>query len=232
MLTTSTFNVKEKKSAEITIPFGEVHLTFEYPSGRVNSYRRTVSNLLSGHIALPTAAQNVAILYQALKNRGDEFADLVIKDFNEIMLSSTCALYVPNEGIYFQDFPDSNIRDGIKMNESKLKRKLEGDDKTVRFFKFGSQPSGLPISKKPSVIALCGEEAAEQLEEISGNENATCNRYIMGNAPFNKPTTRTTELSFSDTLGHKFLKISANNNDDKAHRKYFGVHRKEWGLQY
>jgi hypothetical protein len=177
--------MKDRK-AEIEIPHEKSRITFLSPAIGPDNYAKVQEAITHKGLIPPTMAQTSSLIYAANKNHNeDEFSEIFDKLDDSysgqvegclkfVIWGYTGILYVPNEGAYIQDNP--LIKKGrVSMNRSKLVKKLEANDKSVRFVPFGYKlngQKGSELGKNPFVIGLAGEEGAEKLAEVSGKYGA------------------------------------------------------------
>tara|TARA_Y100000310_G_scaffold272474_1_gene287443 strand:- start:11139 stop:11882 length:744 start_codon:yes stop_codon:yes gene_type:complete len=121
--------------------------------------------------------------------------------------TSTGALYVPGDGVYFQDgveiFQDyGEIKGRVpSMNKSDLVRRLEEGDPSVRHIPFGYKNRSMSprdLARSEFLIGLTGPEEAEKLAEVASKLRHDpflfANPYSLGLVPEDQPITRPSTL--------------------------------------
>lgn len=135
-------------------------MAFLYPVRSLLTYFEAKEGLNS-KLRIPTMAENTSLLHKAWKNSQEPISKSIIELSKEnFLLNDTGILYIPDEKVaYIQDNPP--IKDNkIVMNQSDLIKRLEANDRSVRF--------ACAKDKEKFDIALLGEEGVEKF-----NENAS-----------------------------------------------------------
>lgn len=170
-------------------------LTFVHPAHKGN-YAECQRQIAQAGEQTPTYAQIADIAYETVvQDPNNQYS----KEIRQIMRQNwlwgfTGSLFVP-KGVYVQDRPIFGS-DGLPiMQESELEAKLQAGDSSVRFvepgFKTGEQTAS-ELAKNPYVIALAGEQGAEQLAEIASNYKNKPVVYSLENV--SEPITRVAAL--------------------------------------
>mgnify|MGYP001582332107 CR=1 FL=1 len=168
---TKQLRVKEGKTelTELTVDHKGEDITFIYPALGPNSYVNVEQQIEQAELKKSTMAETASLVHTAF-NSDDKYSLEIKKIIKEKWLwAFTGVLYVPNKGAYIQDNPEIK-KEMLFMNESDLVKRLEANDKSVRFTPFGFKTESMSsseLAKNEFVIALAGEEGAERLAETS-----------------------------------------------------------------
>lgn len=148
----------------LKVPHLKGELTFVYPI-KAGNYKRIREQIKESQLHGPTTAETISLLYDAFKNKGEEYAQEILKILKEkYFLCFTENLWV-SKGVYVVDNNDGN-----SLNESDLEKRLHADDKDVRFVPYGfkrGEQSIPEFEKHPLTIAHAGKEGAQKLAEIA-----------------------------------------------------------------
>jgi len=185
---------------EINVPNSGGFITFLYDKYGPDTYANVQNSIEQEGLEAPTIAQTTSLLHQMYYSELKDTKEA--KDVRELMKRNwlwgfTGTLYIPNKGSYVQDHPE--VRDGMPfMDESELIRKLGANDPSVRFVPFGfktGEMCPLELSKNPYVIALAGQEGANQLADITNTFKSK--PYLWSFDSIDQLTTRVSALSSS-----------------------------------
>lgn len=178
-------------------------LTFLHPAYGPNTYVNVGTQIEQNRLARPTMAETASLFHVAF-NSDDKYSE-EIRDImkNRWLWAFTGNLYVPNKGVYVQDYPE--IRDGTPfMDESKLVKRLEANVSDVRFVPFGFKIKSMSpseLEKNEYIIALAGEEGAEKLAEVADKYRDT--PYLWGFKSVDEPLTRVSALGSLWCVGRR-----------------------------
>lgn len=179
------------------------NLTFVHPNYGPNTYANVKEQIEEDNLRPATMAETASLVHAAF-NSDDRYSDEIRKIMKDRYLwAYTGTLFVPNKGAYVQDAPE--IRNGMPyMDESKLVKKLDSNDPSVRFVPFGYQTesmSPLDLGRNPYVITLAGEEGAEKLAEVADKHERQ--PYLWSFKSVNQPETRVSALYSDWGLGRR-----------------------------
>ena len=178
---------------ELIVPYKDSELTFVYPAKGPNTYIEVGNQIEQSGLIRPTSEETVHLVHLAYfdDNVKDEpeFNDIRGIMKNKWFWEFTRNLWV-EDGVYVYD-----NRDGKLVDESDLIKKLEANDRSVRFvpkgFKLGEQTSE-ELAKNPYIIARYSEEGAEKLAEVAGQFSS--NPYVYGLTNVRKSEQRVSAL--------------------------------------
>ena len=222
---TKQYNIRRGRT-EIDIPHLDNTLTFVYEKHGPNTYANVAESIGKVGLARPTMAETASLIYPAFtsEKKEPEFEGIRQAMKNTWLWAFTGNLYIPNKGVYIQDNPE--IRNEMPyMEESELVRKLEANDKSVRFVPFGYQTEDMPskeLAKNPYIIALAGEEGAEKLAEVADKHKKS--PYLFSFKSVDQPLIRVSALDSDWGLGDR-LDVSG---DDRVYDRdghCFGVQK-------
>ena len=190
-----------RERTEMQIFHEDRNLTFIFPAKGPGSYAGVQEQITKDRLKAPNFAETASLVYTAYKNSNEpEFKNVLDILNKEGLWAFTGNLYIPKgkgdyqNGVIIQDNPQ--IKNGrIFMDESELVKKLEANDKSVRFVPFGfkiGEHSVDELEKNAYVIGLAGEEGAEKLAEIAGKYKARPVVYSFGEV--NEKITRASVL--------------------------------------
>jgi len=167
-MTAQKLKVKEGRT-ELTVEHDKKDLTFIHPYLGPNTYANVQNSIKEAKLEAPTMAQTASLVHAAF-NSDDKYSNEIKEKLKTNFLwGFTGILYVPQEGAYIQDTPE--IKNGMPyINKSKLVKKLEQNDSSVRFVQFGFKTESMKpseLAKNKFIQALATEEGAEKLAEIA-----------------------------------------------------------------
>ena len=147
-----------------------------YPAKGPGTYAGVAQEIINAGLALPRGPETASLV-------GAAFNDLSNRYFKEIkqlmdnrwLWVFTRNLCVPQKGVYLYDLcvPQKEVYFHDRtdnLDESELVKRLEAEDKSVRFVPFGfkvGEQTALDLAKNSYVVALFGEEGAEKLAKAS-----------------------------------------------------------------
>ena len=185
--------VKEARTA-LTVPHLDGKLVFAYPEKGPGSYQGVGKEIdndkLPSQLYRPTTAETISLIHAAMQDKYNKYAQEVMDILdNRYLHCFTKNLWTP-EGVYAAD-----DKDGSPLNRQDLEKRLEQNDKSVRFvphgFKLGEQtPEELEVN--PYIIAHAGEEGAQKLAEIASEFKKI--PFVRGLEKVTKDTERITGL--------------------------------------
>lgn len=168
---------------ELIVPHKDSRLTFVYNSLEKGNYIDVRNTFESQDLEMPDFSQTTSLVYSAFQNPDNKYSKKIINIMkNNWFWADNGILYAP-KGVYIQDNPKLENKE-VQMNESELINKLENNDSSVRFVRYGfklEEQSSLELSKSSFVIGLVGEQGAEKLAEIADKHKRKS--YLYG---FNK----------------------------------------------
>ena len=169
-------------------------LTFIHPSFGPNTYAVVGQEIEIAKLKRPSMSQVVSLVNTAF-NSDDKYSKEIQRILKENFLwAFTGQLYIPKEGVYFQD--DPKIRNEMPfMNKSDLETKLEKSDPSVRFTPFGFKTGEMTpseLAKNTFVIAQAGEEGADKLAEVAGKFKD--NPFLLSFESVDEEVTRVSSL--------------------------------------
>lgn len=221
---TKSLRVEEGRTKLITT-HNEKDLTFLHPAYGPNNYANVGEEIERDGLATPTMAETASLVHGAF-NSDDKYSKK-IKDImrKERLWAFTGNLYILNKGVYVKDNPE--IRDGMPfMEESELVKRLELDDPSVRFVKFGyeiGEMTPLKLGRNKYVIALAGEEGAEKLAEVANKHKYK--PYLWSFKSVDQPLTRVSTLDSDWGLDDGRLGVDGNCFGDDRYGYAFGVQK-------
>tara|TARA_Y100000310_G_scaffold339280_1_gene431512 strand:- start:19860 stop:20570 length:711 start_codon:yes stop_codon:yes gene_type:complete len=182
-------------------------LTFVHPEYGPNTYANVGQQIQEAGLRKPTMAETASLVYDAF-NSDDKYSKGIRETMkNRWLWGFTGTLYVPGEGAYIQDDPET--REGMPfMDHSELVEKLEAGDPSVRHVPFGFQTgtmSTLELSRNAYIKALAGEEGAEKLAEVA--ERHKGKPYLWSFESVSRPATRVSGLNSGWDLGDHRLGV-------------------------
>jgi len=162
---------KEGERTKLLVPHENGRTTFlrTHKDPEIHPYFEVQRKGDSNLITPPTMAETISLIYGAFNS--NNFYSREIRDMftRRRIWGFTGNLFVPDEGVYIQDSPE--ICDGkLVMNKSDLVKKLEANDKNVRFVPFGykiGDQTPRELRENQYILALAGEEGAEKLAKIA-----------------------------------------------------------------
>ena len=184
-----SLRIKEGRTELIVNHNGE-DLTFIHPSYGPNDYANVGNSIEQAGLRRPTMAETASLVYTTF-NSDDKYSKEIKDLMEKIWLwAFTGSLYIPR-GVYIQDDPEIRNRMPF-MEESDLVKRLEANDKNVRFVPFGFKTESMTsreLEKNPYVIALAGEEGASKLAEVA-DKHRNERPYIWSFETVDRPLTR------------------------------------------
>ena len=159
----------EEQRTKLFAPHSGGELTFLHPPYGPDIYANVGLAIAKDNLKRPTMAETASLVDAAFNS--DDGYSTEIKDImrQAWLWAFTGTLYVPKEGAFIQDDPET--RDGMPfMDRESLEQKLNAKDPSVRFVQFGypiGEMSPLELAKNPYVVGLAGEEGAEQLARVA-----------------------------------------------------------------
>ena|SRR3989344_1210506 len=214
-----------RRRTEIEVPHRGDVITFIYDKHGPDTYSNVAESITNAGLDRPTMAETASFIHPAFQNDEKEFAEI-----KELMKSNglwafTGSLYVPNKGAYVQDNPE--IRNSMPfMEESQLVRKLEEKDPSVRFVPFGFKTERMTsreLAKNPYVIALAGEEGAENLAQVADNYREE--PYLWSFTSVDQPLTRVSALASGWERGDRGLGVVGGSRGNDWVGCAFGVRK-------
>ncbi len=160
--------VKEARTT-LTVPHLNSKLTFAYPIKGPGNYidvKKQIDNdRTPSQLYRPTTAETISLIHSAFQDKDNKYSQEILRILRErYFWCFTKNLWTP-KGVYVVD-----DKDGSKLNSKDLEKRLEQNDKSVRFvpnsFKLGEQ-SVEEFEKNHFVIAHAGEEGAQKSAEIA-----------------------------------------------------------------
>ena len=196
------------------------NLTFLFPAKGPERYVDIQEQITKDRLKAPNFAETVSLVYTAYKNSNEpEFKNVLDILNKEGLWAFTGNLYIPKgkgdyqNGVIIQDNPQ--IKNGrIFMDESELVKKLEANDKSVRFVPFGfkiGEHSVDELEKNAYVIGLAGEEGAENLAEMAGRYKHIPDVYSFYGEVNEK-------LNSFDEVNEKITRVSALDGNGDGNR--------------
>mgnify|MGYP003964002525 CR=1 FL=1 len=178
-------------------------------------YNEFEDKLNEKDLKIPTSPQTISLFYSAFQNIKGEWEFPVSQNLSYLNWESTGNLYLPksneevNNGVILEINPLVDGR-GLKMNKSKLIKRLQDNDPLVRFvpfgFKIGDQ-SWKELEKNPYVQARYGEEGAERMAKLASSYSTP--RLNSFNS-ISKETRKLSGLSSTHWFGTSYLNLSGN----------------------
>ena len=170
--------VSENKWSWIDISRGERSLQFASPGTQPGDFLDVTEMLKLEGLTPPTFADLALLVAEALTFPSDPRFDIFLEVMRERWLwVDTAALYLPERGVYIQDFPiptkdgrtlrEDPFPKGLWMDPEELQKRLDCGDPNVRFVPFGFKVGFMDfgaLAKNELFIALCGDaETANSL---------------------------------------------------------------------
>lgn len=164
--------VREGKT-ELEIPDGTV---FYYPYVDINGYAKVMHPIDVAGLKRSTFRDIVRLVYASWQTPNKGYSKEVISSMgglNEVpLISDTAVLSILERGDYIQDHPDLDKNGLPKMNPITLDEKLESEDPSVRFVRYGYYKHGGMSSEEFAenafIRALVNDrETANMLAEIA-----------------------------------------------------------------
>ena len=206
--------------------------TTTFLDGFWGPYKYSQAEALKLRTIRPTFKDVVNLVYIGFNFHG-EYSDKIRQKMDYGFWGFTGILYVPNDGVYIQDYPlcEDYIdpcsmffnRRVVKMDKADLIKRLEAHDPNVRFvnlgFKTGEMTSA-ELARNSFVRALTGEEGAEKLANIADKHEKK--PYLSAFNSVDKPLIRVSGLR-SGGVSESGLCVQADiyNNDNWGNQHYF-----------
>ena len=183
---TKELRVEEARTKLIAEHRGE-DLTFLHPSYGPDTYFNVRDSIQNAGLSLPTMAETASLVYTAF-NSEDKYSKEVKQILQDRWLWAFDKNLYTSKGVYIYPELISNRED---LEESELVKKLEANDKSIRFVPFGFKTesmTSMELAKNAYLKALAGDEGAEKLAEIADKfENKP---YLWALTSVNQPETR------------------------------------------
>ena len=159
----------------LTVPHESRELTFQHPSFS-GTYGNVANQVDKEGLKRPISSETSSLVYDAFQNPEGEYESQVISILrNNWFLEFTGNLYLPksneevSNGVIIEDDPTiANRR--LNMDKQTLIKRLQADDKSVRFVPFGYKigaQTPKELGKNPYIIARYGKEGAEKIAKIA-----------------------------------------------------------------
>lgn len=162
---------------KLIVPHKDGNLTFAHPSYGPGNYFDVKRAIESEGLTTPTMGETASFVHAGF-NSDDKYGNEVRKIMSDRWFwGFTGSLYVPKgkgdfqNGVIIQENPEA-VDEKLTMDKNSLVKKLEANDKSVRFVPFGyktGEQTSRELEKNPYVIGLAGREGAEKLAEIADN---------------------------------------------------------------
>ncbi len=160
---TQTMGIKAREGKNgrtyLDVPHSNGEISFVHPPFGYSTYADVNRQLLESNLEQPTMAQTASLVHAAWQNKDEKYsAEIIDKLRINWLWAFNGILYVPDEGAYIQDRP--SLDNG----------KVIVDRINARFAPFGyktGQQSARYLAKNKFVIALAGEEGAEELAQVA-----------------------------------------------------------------
>src|SRR3989338_11083623 len=206
-------------NTKLTVTHNGKDLTFLHPAYGPNNYEEVGEQIEKDGLLRATMAETASLVHAAFFDKlGEQHGSQVKETMRlEWLWASTGILYVPNKGVYMQD--NSKIKNNLPyMEESDLVRKLQRNDKSVRFVPFGYKIGYMTpkeLEKNEFIIGLAGIEGAEKLAEVGGKAAGKYkdNPYLGSFKSIDKPEVRFSAVGSSLDGGDYRLLVDGNNYD-------------------
>ena len=188
------------------------NLTFVHPKYGPNTYANVKGQIEKDNLKPATMAETASLIHAAFNSENpfsEEIRELMKNKYILAFTGSLCLPKNPNKkyhnGALIKDNPET--RDGMPfMDESELVKKLESNDKSVRFIPFGYKTesmSSLELAKNPYVVALAGQDGAEKLAEVADKHQRQ--PYLGSFKSVEQPLTRVSALDSYWGLGSRLI---------------------------
>ncbi len=206
----------------LDVPHLDSEITFIHPAKGPGTYVEIARQLEEYNLLPPTMAHNSSLVHSAWQNPKEKYSNEIINILrNNWLLCFNGILYEPKEGAYIQDNP--KIENGeIIMDKSDLIKRLEANDSSVRFVRFGykiGEQSHSDLERNPFIIGLAGEEGAKKLAETSVNYKL--NPYVWSFDFVNGSLVRAASL-YEDRDDYRLV-VSGGSYVVYRNRRVFGV---------
>jgi hypothetical protein len=149
---------------ELTTEDGTTFIHSYHGSG---TYAKVMGEIDAAGLVRPTFGDTVVLVHSAWQNPKEKFSKEIIQLMkSDWLVADTAILYVPNEGAYVQDHPQTNENGWPVMDKMDLAEKLEAGDKAVRFAELDYQTSKMSVealAKNKFIQALCGSKETSQM---------------------------------------------------------------------
>jgi len=214
-------NTKPKK--ERIIRRGKFNLDKVYGPG---DYIKVGKNIEKDGLLRPTMAETSSLVHAVFFDKLDEKYSSKIKEMMKMryLWTFTAILYVPNKGAYIQDAPET-LDNMLYMEESDLVKKLQRNDKSVRFVPFGYKVEYMTpkeLGKNKFVIGLAGREGAEKLAEAAGKHKD--NPYLWSFKSVNEHKTRVSTVDSTWNLENGGLIVDGDDHSERV-GSAFGIQK-------
>ena len=159
----------------LTVPHKNEEVTFQYPSFR-GTYGNVAEQVGKEGLKRPISSETSSLIYDALQNPKGEYESQILDILKDNWFwEFTGNLYLPrsneevSNGVIIEDNPKI-VNGRLNMDKKTLIKRLQADDKSVRFVPFGYKIEAQTLEelgKNPYIVARYGEEGAEKIAKIA-----------------------------------------------------------------
>ena len=193
--------VKEGRTI-LTVPHLGKDLIFAYPIKGPGTYQEVAEQIdndkTPSQLYKPTTAETISLIYAAFQDKDNKYSQEILKILKDRYFWCFTKNLWTSKGVYVVD-----DKDGSKLNSKDLEKRLDQNDKSVRFvpngFKLGEQ-TPKELEANPYVIAHAGEEGVQKLAEIASEFERK--PFVYGLENVTQDTERVTGL-VSDCYGYR-----------------------------
>jgi len=193
----------------LTVPHESGELVFQHPPFR-GTYGNVAEQVGKEGLKRPNSSETASLIYDALQNPKGEYESQILDILKDNWFwEFTGNLYLPksneevSNGVIIEDNP-TIVNGRLNMDKKTLIKRLQADDKSVRFVPFGYKIEAQTpeeLGKNPYIVARYGEEGAEKIAKIASQFKH--NPHIWRFNSVDEETARMSALDRSGDFGSR-----------------------------
>ena len=159
----------------LTVPHGNGEITFQHPLFR-GTYGDVANQVGKEGLKRPISSETSSLVCDAFQNPNGEYESQILNVLKSNWLwEFTGNLYLPksseevSDGVLLEDYPQI-INGRLTINKVSLIKRLQANDKSVRFVPFGykiGEQTSKELGENLYIVARYGEEGAEKIARIA-----------------------------------------------------------------